>query len=569
MTSNSLGRLLMLFHLFAALACEANAEAQVGGVATTGGPAERSVSAPIVGVRGDTPYVEMNGKEIAVSLDSIKFYPSKGPFPVFGKIPPSWVSASNFSVHRVTLNGKTDTALVSGFNKQLQFSVDLESPTLLDKVWVIVTLADDNGHRMTLLQGVGTLRPFKPATVTIQKRLFQDLYDNPDVDWRVFSGSREVFHSLMRSDAIEAEFTGIVSRVRQGVAEAEVEPYLIFPPRDSSKANRPVKLDLEIDRRGMIKKASVADGSDPITGKSLLDAVKHWWFLPKREAGRSVDCRASVMVDLTQWKTWSNGCVTLASPSVSSTPVLRDRRISLSINPQEQSGPNGTAPRSGVALPVAVYQVLPEFPEKIAAQGIEGKATVEFSVKPDGTVEAAKVASQTFELFGAVAVECVKQWKFRPALRDGAPVGIRMWVPIVFTFSGCVPASPFDGFYDQAYLNKQYITKARAQELVELVAGLKYPVSLSEFCAALGNPSGPIGVLRQLTFDDPTHIAYYQLNPVGSTEEECYTLTIYYAPNGQGSFANPRVKSAEVVLAAPSPVPEFQIEGAAGESSPP
>jgi TonB family protein len=569
MKSNSLCRLLLSFGLFMALAREANAEAQVGGVSATVGPAERSVSMQIVEVRGDTPYVEVNGKEVAVPLDSIKFFPSNGPFPLFGKIPPSWVFASNFAVHRVTLNGKTDTALVSGFNKQLQFSVDLESPTLLDKVWVIVTLADDNGHRMTLLQGVGTLRPFKPATVAIQKRLFQDLYDNPDVDWRVFSHGREVFHSLMRSDTIEAEFTGIVTRVRQGVAEAEVEPYLTFPPRESSKAKNPVKFDLEIDRRGSVKTAAVAGGSDPAVEKSLLDAVKHWRFLPKREGNRSIDCRASVMVDLPNWKTWSNGCVTLASPSVSSSPVQRDRRISVSINPQEQSGSGGTAARTGVALPVAVYQVLPEFPEKIAAQGIEGKATVEFSVKPDGTVEGAKVASQTFELFGVVAVECVKQWKFRPAFRDGVPVGIRMWVPIVFTFSGCVPTSPFDGFYDQASLNKQYLPKSRGQELVELVAGLKYPLSLSEFYTALGSPNGPIGVLRQLTFDDPTHIAYYQLNAVGAPEEEGYTLAVYYTPNAQGSFANPRVKRAEVALGPPMPVPDFQIEGAPAESSPP
>jgi hypothetical protein len=118
-------------------------------------------------------------------------------------------------------------------------------------------------------------------------------------------------------------------------------------------------------------------------------------------------------------------------------------------------------------------------------------------------------------------------------------------------------------------LNKQYLPKSRGQELVDLVAGLKYPLSLSEFYAALGSPNGPIGVLRQLTFDDPTHIAYYQLNAVGSPEEEGYTLAIYYTPNAQGSFANPRVRRAEVALGPPMPVPDFQIEGAPAESSPP
>jgi len=565
MKSDPLRSLLVLSGLFVALACEANAEAQLGGLAKTGGPANQPVEMPVVEVRGETPYVEIGGKEVSVSPDSIKFYPSNGPFPSYGKIAPPWVFASNLTARRVEPE-RRKADLGSALRKELQFSVDLESPTLLEKVWIVVTLADENGNRKTYIHEVGTLRPYKLTTVAMQKRLFQDLYGEPRIDWYLFAHGREVFHSLMDSDTAESGISGIIERVREGVMDAEAEPYLTFPPRDSSKAKNPVKLDLEIDRRGSVKTASVAAGSDPMTDKSLVDAVQHWWFLPRRAGNRSVGCRASVTVDLSKWQTWSNDCVRLQAVLRSSAQASQG--AAMSINPQEQSTPNGTAPRSGIALPVAVFQALPSLPEEMSRAGIEGKATVEFFVQADGTVQTARAVSQTEASFGTAAVDCVKQWKFRPAFRDGVPVGIRMSVPIVFTFAGCVPASPFDGFYDLASLNQRYVTEARAQEMAEHVAGLKYPVSLSEFYASLGVPGGKIGVLRRLNITGGTHITHYQLSAL-SAAGKYYTLVIYYTANEQGSYANPRVMRAEISLVDPLPSPNFQIEETAGVSRQP
>src|SRR5208283_4581145 len=240
MTSNSLCRLLLVVDLFIALACEADAEAQLGGVLDTGGPAGHAVELPVVDVRGETPYVEVGGKEVAVSSSKIKFYPSNGPFDLYGKNPASWVFASNLATRRVLLNDRKDASQTSRFNKQLRFSVDLESPSLLDKVWIVVTLADDNGNHTTFLHEVGTLRPYKPTTVSVEKKLFQDLYDDPHVEWSLFTHGREVFNSMMSPDAFVEGMSSLVSRVRQGVTEAETEPYLTFPPRDSSKAKNPV-----------------------------------------------------------------------------------------------------------------------------------------------------------------------------------------------------------------------------------------------------------------------------------------------------------------------------------------
>jgi protein TonB len=550
MTSNSLHRLVLLSGLFIALGCEAGDEAQLGGAVGAGGSTNHSVATPVVEVRGDTPYVEMDGKEVAVPPGSIIFYPPNGPFPYDAKTAPAWVFASNLVADSVELVSRVEHSYSKG--KELRFSVDLESPTALDKVWMVVWLGDENSNIGTFIREVGTLRPYKPTTVAIRKRLHTDLVD-ARVNWHIYAHGREVLHSLISADTGGPEIRDIVSRVREGVMNAEAEPYLTFPPRDSSMAKNPIKLELAIDAGGSIKTASVVDGTDPTTEKSLLEAVEHWWFLPKRVGGRSVRSRVTVSVDLSKWKTWSNDCVTLQSVQAS-----RGQGTIMSINSQEQTRPHDSAPQPGVVLPVAVVQALPDFPEQMAGMGIEGKATVSFVVQPDGTVQTATAVAQTNELFGAAAADCVKQWKFRPALRDGVPVGIRMSVPIVFTAAGGMPASQFDGYYDQAYLNQQYVTPARAQEMAELVKGLKYPVSLSEFHASLGNP-GRVGVLRRLDLNEGMHIARYQLTALDAADE-CYTLFIYYTADERGSFANPRVTSAEIDLAAPLPVPNFPVE---------
>jgi len=567
MTSNLSPRVLLPIALFVALVSRAGAETQVGGVVDSGDPAAPTVERPIVAVRGETPYVEINGKQVAVPLNRLKLHPSDGPFHSSRGAAPAWVFTSKLSARR-KLNSNVDSMNLTNIHNVLEFSVDLESPTLIDKVWILVTMGSDTGYHETLVQEVGTLRPYKLKSLSIERRLYQDLGDDPHVDLSVFAQNREVFHSLMDLDIVTSGITGIIARVRQGVTDGETEPYLTFPPREASRAKNPVKLDLDIDRHGSVKSATVTDSSDPRTEKNLLEAVKHWWFLPKRVDGKSVDCQVAVLVDLAKWEQWSNGNVTLRAASRSAAAAPKEKAISLSLNPQEQTGPTGAAARTGLALPVAVFQVLPVLPEQMSRLGIEGKATVGFLVLPDGTVQSAEAVSQTEELFGAAAAECVRQWRFRPALQDGVPVGMRLTVPVVFTFAGCLPASPYDGFYDQAYLAAHYIAQERAQAMAERVAGLKFPVGLAELYAALGIPGGQLGVLRRLDFDGTTHNAHYQVTALGPAGKY-YALKISYGPNEQGSFANPRVNQAEVVLANPLPTPNFKIDRTAGGSPPP
>ena len=94
------------------------------------------------------------------------------------------------------------------------------------------------------------------------------------------------------------------------------------------------------------------------------------------------------------------------------------------------------------ALPVgqaALAQSIspPEVLENPAAvypspQSQAATVTLLVTVQPDGSVEEPVVVTSGGADFDAAAIAAVKQWKFRPALRDGAPYPARIRIPFVF-----------------------------------------------------------------------------------------------------------------------------------------
>ena len=64
--------------------------------------------------------------------------------------------------------------------------------------------------------------------------------------------------------------------------------------------------------------------------------------------------------------------------------------------------------------------------------GTSGAALVQFTVDAKGKPRDIEIVSADHKDFGAAAVDCVKQWRFKPALKDGRPVKCRMRLPIVF-----------------------------------------------------------------------------------------------------------------------------------------
>ena len=77
-----------------------------------------------------------------------------------------------------------------------------------------------------------------------------------------------------------------------------------------------------------------------------------------------------------------------------------------------------------ITHPVVVEKVDPVYPEGARAEKIMGMVILETVVTSDGSVEDVRVLESPDERLSAAAVAAVRQWRFKPALCDGSPVGV-------------------------------------------------------------------------------------------------------------------------------------------------
>lgn len=88
----------------------------------------------------------------------------------------------------------------------------------------------------------------------------------------------------------------------------------------------------------------------------------------------------------------------------------------------------GSKPFSGKRLMansevIPLVRIQPRYPPQAARRNLSGYVIVEFTIKPDGTVNKAKVVdSKPKRVFDAAALQAIKRWKFKPKLIDGKAV---------------------------------------------------------------------------------------------------------------------------------------------------
>lgn len=85
--------------------------------------------------------------------------------------------------------------------------------------------------------------------------------------------------------------------------------------------------------------------------------------------------------------------------------------------------------------PVPITQVPPEFPHELKRDVAEGRAVVEFIVTSSGDVINATLIDASHPGFGTAAVAGVLKWKFRPGMKGGRKVNVRVRIPLLFTIA--------------------------------------------------------------------------------------------------------------------------------------
>jgi protein TonB len=85
--------------------------------------------------------------------------------------------------------------------------------------------------------------------------------------------------------------------------------------------------------------------------------------------------------------------------------------------------------------PLPVHRVAPKYPEKARRKGITGNVTISLLVSNTGAVKDTRIVnSQPAGVFEESAINAVRQWRFQPAIYKGAPVAIRVTLPMSFGF---------------------------------------------------------------------------------------------------------------------------------------
>lgn len=74
----------------------------------------------------------------------------------------------------------------------------------------------------------------------------------------------------------------------------------------------------------------------------------------------------------------------------------------------------------------------PVYPIEMEGSGVDGRTTLLFVVQKDGSVIRPQVETASHPAFGLAAMQVIESWRFRPALRNGETVPVRVSQPFVF-----------------------------------------------------------------------------------------------------------------------------------------
>ncbi len=83
-------------------------------------------------------------------------------------------------------------------------------------------------------------------------------------------------------------------------------------------------------------------------------------------------------------------------------------------------------------MPRVLNEVRPTYPAEARAKGLEGAVAMSILIDDKGAVREVEVLSGP-EIFRAVALAAMQQFRFQPALAQGAPVAVRIAYTIRFT----------------------------------------------------------------------------------------------------------------------------------------
>jgi protein TonB len=91
-----------------------------------------------------------------------------------------------------------------------------------------------------------------------------------------------------------------------------------------------------------------------------------------------------------------------------------------------------------VSGPVPLQKVDPQYPPTLITERVSGEVVLYAIIRRDGSVDSVQLVRGVDQQLDANAIKALRQWKFRPAAKQGTPVELEAIVHIPFR----LPESP-------------------------------------------------------------------------------------------------------------------------------
>ena len=167
-----------------------------------------------------------------------------------------------------------------------------------------------------------------------------------------------------------------------------------------------VTLEARVDVHGNLTSIRVVKGLGFGLDEQAIAAVRTWQFAPALKDGVPVEAITQIDVDF---------------------------KLPASVGPPKTKGISETVRIGpGVIPPTVISRVQPDYTEEARAAKYEGTVVVKATIGVDGTLKVEKVLRELDHGLTENAVEELKQWKFKPGLKNGKPVAVSLNIEVNF-----------------------------------------------------------------------------------------------------------------------------------------
>ena len=190
--------------------------------------------------------------------------------------------------------------------------------------------------------------------------------------------------------------------VQMAKLKSQVQP--VYPElAKQARIQGIVRFTAVLGTDGTVKNLTLL-GGHPLFVQAATEAVKQWVYQPTLLNGEPVEVVSNIDVNFT-----------------------------LDESPQAEEPAQQDAYRigGGVSAPVPIFKVEPEFPKGLPGDPAGGAVMLSIVVGSDGGVTVVQPLRGD-PAFYENAIEAVKKWKFRPAMKEGQPVSVKANVEVNF-----------------------------------------------------------------------------------------------------------------------------------------